>query len=234
MASLRRPFYIGENINLVIPTKEHVEHSSWTDWFNSQITTAHTTHGIFPNFIENQHKFLDDLSSGQRLALLIENPIFPQNPIGIVSLSSIDLRKQTAAIAIIMDTETSVPHSPLASLEAMAALTSHGFDVLGLRRIDAGQVFPALARWNRLLELLAFRTEGFKRQAFRRGHEVMDEVVMGALYEDYQILKQKRSGKFWPGSKEIKKEIAELPKSGYASVLYDAITLEHQKYFNQK
>lgn len=229
---MRRPFYSGENINLVIPTKEHVENSSWTDWFNSQQTTAHTTHGIFLNSFENQLKFFESLSSGDRLVLLIENPKFPMEPFGVISLSSIDLRKQTAAIAIIMDTETSVPHSPLSSLEAMAAMTSHGFENIGLRRIDAGQVFPALEKWNRLLELVGYRTEGFKRQAFRRGHQIQDEVVMGAIYEDFLAFKSKRNNKFWPGNNSITSEISSLPKTGFASVLHKTISQEQEKYFD--
>lgn len=228
---MRRPFYSGENINLVIPTKEHVESSSWTDWFNNQQTTAHTTHGIFANLVENQFKFFESLTTGDRLVLLIENPAHPMNPIGVVSLSSIDLRKQTAAIAIIMDTQSSVPHSPLSSLEAMAAMTEHGFQNIGLRRIDAGQVFPALEKWNRLLELLGYRTEGFKRQAFRRGHDIQDEVVMGALYQDFLELKSRRNNVFWPGNRTITSEISKLPKPGFATVLYDVFINEQKKYF---
>lgn len=225
-----RPFYSGETINLVVPTPEHARDSSWADWFNSQKTTQHTTHGLLPNTREAQQQFQQELSAGSRLALLITTKTSPE-PVGIVSLSSIDLRRQTAAIAIIMDTEGEIPRSPFAALEAMAILTEHGFDVLGLRRIEAGQVFPALSRWNRMLELLGYRSEGFKRQAFRRGHSVSDEVVMGVLFEDFTELKDRRDGVFWPGSSTINAELKALPAEGFAEVLFRAIKRAEAEYF---
>lgn len=232
MDNLRRPFYSGETIDLIVPTREHAESSSWADWFNSQKTTRFTTHGITVNSVENQVEFQSELAHGARLALLICPPASSE-PIGVVSLSSIDFRRQSAAIAIIMDTETSVAHSPFASLEAMALMTQHGFDVLGLRRIDAGQVFPALQRWNRMLELLGYRSEGFRRQAFRRGHEVSDEVVMGALYEDFLTLKQARAGNFWPGTQKIREELAALPEDGFAAFLFKAIKQAETAYYGE-
>lgn len=226
-----RPFYSGENVNLIVPTRAHAESSTWSDWFNSQRTTKFTTRGLMPNSVETQVEFQQGLTEGSRFALLI-CPTDSSDPIGIVSLSSIDHRRHSAAIAVIMDTETKVPHSPFASLEAMALVTEHGFEVLGLHRIDAGQVYPALERWNRLLELLGFRSEGFKRQAFRRGHEVSDEVVMGALYSDFLALKESRNGAFWPGSKAIQEEIRQLPAKGFASVLFEAYKKAERSYFS--
>lgn len=225
-----RPFYAGETVNLVVPTRAHADSSHWSEWFNSQRTTQHTTHGMMPNSVEAQVEFQKALTEGARLALLI-CATDSDEPIGIVSLSSIDLRRQTAAIAIIMDTETEVNHSPFASLEAMALMSQHGFEVLGLRRIEAGQVYPALARWNRMLELLGYRSEGFKRQAFRRGHSVSDEVVMGALYEDFTALKVSRNGNFWPGSEAMHAELRKLPEHGFASVLYAAFKEAESAYF---
>ena len=225
-----RPFYAGENVNLVVPTRAHAESSHWSEWFNSQRTTQYTTHGMMPNSVETQVEFQKALTEGARLALLI-CATDSDEPIGIVSLSSIDLRRQTAAIAVIMDTETAIPHSPFASLEAMALISQHGFEVLGLRRIEAGQVYPALERWNRMLELLGYRSEGFKRQAFRRGHTVSDEVVMGALYEDFLTLKESRNGQFWPGTKAIRAELKNLPDQGFASVLFAAIKEAESTYF---
>lgn len=226
-----RPFYVGENIRLITPTKDLVLNTEWSQWFNSQSTTAYTTHGIFPNLVENQLSFYETLVNQQRVALLIKNH-HSENPIGIVSLSSIDLRKQTAAVAIVMDTESAEPVPPLAALEAMALITRHGFDVLGLRRIDAGQVFPALANWNKMLELLGYRTEGVRRSAFKRGHNIEHEVVMGALYEDYEALVSLRGGTIWPGNKRISRELRQLPVRGFAEVLAEVIERTQRDYFS--
>ena len=58
----------------------------------------------------------------------------------------------------------------LVSLEAVALLTEHGFTQVGLQRIYGSQAFPGLKGWNKLLELIAYQTDGIHRNDFRRGN----------------------------------------------------------------
>jgi RimJ/RimL family protein N-acetyltransferase len=231
MTMSRRPFYSGETIDLVVPTVEHVHNSSWADWFNDQLTTRFTAHGLMPNTLSGQTEFLESLEKGQRFALLI-TPSGNAAPIGVVSLSSIDYRAGRCALAIIMDLKTEESHSPFAALEASAIVTSHAFDKLGLRRVDAGQVYPALDRWSRLLQLLGYRAEGFRRDAFKRGQEVADELMLACRYETYEALKRKRGGHLWSSVGQISAELTDLPKQSFAQFLDYAIRQAEEEFFH--
>lgn len=224
-----RPFLRGENVDLVVPTPEHVASSTWPDWFNSQHTSRYLVHGVFSNSREDQQSFLAGLKGSNRFALLI-TPAGQPDPIGVVSLSGIDFRQGTAAIAIVMDQESEFSTSPLASLEAMALMTTHAFEVMGLRRIEAGQVYPALQRWARMLELLGYRAEGIKRQAFQRGHQISDVVVLGCIYEDYLRIRDGRTA-FWPGNVEARRLIATLPRRSHAEAVEAALRAVSADYF---
>lgn len=231
--SQRRPFYEGETIELLIPTRADVEDSSWLDWFNSQKTSRFTQHALFPNTVEKQLKFFDTLQNENRLALLVATK-GEQRICGTVSLSGIDFRRSSAAIAIIMDTESTQGVHPLSSLEAMALLTTHAFDVLGLRRISAGQVYPDLERWNQLLELLGYRSEGFRRDAFVRGHTVSDEILLACLYSHYSELVSARNGSLWPGTKRMMELIRELPEESFSAALDTAHREIEKNYFGSR
>ncbi len=230
MSRTPRPFYRGEHVDLIVPTLKHVEETSWPDWMNSQRTNKHTSHAVLANTLEDQRDFYNSLRAGSRFALLI-TPAGDERPIGIVSLSALDFRQRSAAIAIVMDTETDIPTSPLASLEAMAIMTQHGFDVMGLNRLDAGQAYPALVRWNRLLEILGYRAEGFKKQAFVRGHAADDVVILACLYENYRGLTLRRNGDLWPGTAETRRLIDALPKKAFAELLYESSSALELAYF---
>lgn len=223
-------FYNGETIDLIVPTRELAEKSTWYSWFNSQGTTRFTDHGIFPNTPEKQIEFFNSLSNGTRFALLLRLKNHTE-PSGVVSLSSINFRKRTAALAIITDTEANPAIPPFAAMEAVAAVTEHGFNVMGLRRIESGQVYPALSKWNQMLELFGYRTEGFKRKAYSRGQVVSDEVSMACLLETFDQICEERDNKFWPGAREISVLIRSLPKETFAEKLDRTIRELEKEYF---
>ena len=225
-----RPFYEGENIDLIVPTVEHARESSWPDWFNDQHTTRYTHHGIFPNSVEDQVEFVQGLRASGRIALLITAK-GRETPVGTVSLSSVDMRNRTAAIAIVMDTKTAETVHPQAALEAISLMTEHAFNVLGLRRIDSGQAYPALARWNQMLEILGYRTEGIRRNAFARGHVISDDVIMACLHENFSALVDQRGGRLWPGSKAAIELIRSLPAQSFAARLDEAYRALEAEYF---
>lgn len=230
MNESRRPFYRGETIDLVVPAPHHLTSSSWADWLNDELTTRFTTHGLMPNSVNTQARFLESLDNGDRFALLI-TPKGNDQPIGVVSLASIDYRKGSCALAIIMDLQTEQSHSPLAALEAVALVTTHAFDKLGMRRIDAGQVFPEHERWRKSLELLGYRAEGIRRDAFKRGYDISDEVMLGCRYNVYFSLKSQRGGKLWTSVSDMTDKLAKIPKQSFAQVLDAAIRVIESNYF---
>ncbi len=217
-------------MDLLVPTMDHVENSSWSQWFNSQRTNRFTNHAVFPNTIEKQRDFFANLQSGQRLSLLIASKSSAE-PIGTVSFSGIDFRHRVASVAIVMDTESDTRYSPLASLEAMAIMTTHGFDVMGLERIEAGQAYPGLAKWNQMLELVGYRAEGIERNKFRRGRQVHDVVHLACLVQTYDRLTAARGGALWPGADAALALIRDLPKRSFTEVLDETHRALEREYF---
>ena len=116
----------------------------------------------------------------------------------------------------------------LISLEAVALLTEHGFTQVGLqKRIYGSQAYPGLKGWNKLLELIAYQTDGILRNNFRRGNSLSNTVHISCLYEDYLSIIKKRKF-FWPGTKVIKSLIRKQPTESYAEKL-DKLILKLKK-----
>ncbi|MCA9566779.1 MAG: hypothetical protein KC656_03015 [Myxococcales bacterium] len=209
----RQAFIAGELVDLLVPSEQDIE-DGWADWFNDQPTCRFLGHGAFPMFPADQRAFLESLRKRDRIALMLR-PKGEEKTIGTVSLSSLDLHNRTAQIALVLGARTPGRHS-LLPLEGMARLMEHGFEVLGLRRIWAGQAFPGLSKWSRKLEVLGLLCEGHARGGFARGRVVTDSIPLGCLVEDYDALRASRDGRFWSSAVEMQAEIDALPKTPFA------------------
>ena len=231
-------FIEGELINLCIPNEEAIELDGWTDWFNNLENLKNTNHGIFPNTTQNQEKILAEINNQfketenqKKLNLLVcekkNNQAF-----GIVSLQSINFSMNSAEIAIhIGNPELSLMPS-LAALEAMALIAEHGFKLMGMQRIYAGQAYPNLIGWNKLLEIIGFKAEGITRNSFKRGHDISDTVLIACNYDDYLILRNIR-GSMWGDISLIKKALKNQPKQSFTQKINESllnIEKEHFKY----
>ena len=129
-------FIKGETIDLCVPSEKAIE-DGWYSWFNDPGTTQYLLHGYFPNTVEKQREFLQRaLEDTDRLVLLVK-PKQESKVTGVVSLSSIDLFRRTTEIALVM--EFRPRKSNVHALEAMARITEHGFETLGLEVIYGGQ-----------------------------------------------------------------------------------------------
>jgi len=74
-------------------------------------------------------------------------------------------------------------------LEAGRALLSHGFDVMGLRRIEA-EIDPENVSSARTLERLGFVKEGLLRQRWEINGIVSDSALYGVLANDHRTAQQ--------------------------------------------
>ena len=216
------PFLEGETVDLCVPTKEAIR-DGWADWFNDARTTTYLCQGVFPNTVEAQERFYEGLQNGSRLALLVCGK-GGEDLWGTISLSTIDWVARSAQIALVLST---AKRPQLAALEAMALMTRHGFETLGLERIWAGQAYPNLAKWGRRLEVLGYRAEGFIRRGFAKGRRVHDTVMISVLYEDYAQICGKRD--YWPGAEEIRKLLSLWP-SGLSERIAEAVKREQAAY----
>lgn len=225
-------FIRGETIDLCVPSRLAIERDGWADWFNDLENIRFLDQGVFPNFIEDQYEFLNSLRDRSRLALLIK-PKDRKNVIGIVSLSTIKWVARSAQIAMVIGRRDESTRGKLHALEAMARMTEHGFETLGLDRVWAGQAYPGLKKWNKHLELLGYRTEAVMRKAFVKGRMVSDAVMISCLFENYREIRRLRNGRFWMGARAMKDLLDNMPADGLVERLDALIREETEKYFKE-
>jgi RimJ/RimL family protein N-acetyltransferase len=224
-------FIEGELVNLCIPSAEAIELDGWADWFNMTSQLENTIHGVFPNFPETQFKILEEIKNRDKIVLLICEKSL-NRAFGVVSLQAINLVSRSAEIAInIGNPELSVMPS-LAALEAMALISEHGFSEMGLERIYAGQAYPNLVGWNKLLEVIGFKVEGITRGTFKRGHKVSDTVLVACRLQDYLNIKKIR-GSLWGDRKFISKVLRSMPCKSYAEKVDELMNKLADEHFKQ-
>lgn len=224
-------FIAGETIDLCVPSKLAIEKDGWTNWFNDPVVCENMYRGVFPHFESEQYEFLDSLKDKSRFVVMIK-PKKLNKVIGVISLSSIEFERRSAQIAIVIGDRATITGS-LFALEAMALVTEHGFDKLGLDRIWAGQAYPEHSRMIKFLEILAYRTEGISRKAFVKGRRVGDIANIACLYQNYAKLKNERNGAIWPGNAEFKKLVRKLPKQGFVEQLNMLMLNIERDYFGE-
>jgi RimJ/RimL family protein N-acetyltransferase len=219
-------FIPGETINLCIPTTAFARESVWYSWFNDTQTTRYLSQGAFPNTPYLQEQFFLS-QKGDRMTLIICGR--DSQPLGVISLSSIDMIKKTCDIAIVVDVNSGKRMTPYISLEAIARVTEHGFNALGMEKISAGQHIN-LAGWQQRMELLGYRIEGIQRKKFVKGRERADTMSIGCTYEDFLEIHTHR-GSLWDSMESMKRRIGGLPKEKFSVQLQSFIEKEGNKYY---
>ncbi|NQT72707.1 MAG: hypothetical protein HQ553_08040 [Chloroflexi bacterium] len=220
-------FIQGETMDLCIPTEEFSRESKWYSWFNQAIITKYLEQGIFPNTSEGQVEFYRSQKS-TRLMLIISNK---KEYMGTVSLSAIDLAKKACSVAIVVDRAVDRQMSPFISLEAMARITEHAFNGIGLNRIEAGQHIE-LGGWQQRLELIGYKLEGLHINKFVKGHSIDNSVSIACLYEDFQKIVGHR-GCLWDSIENMETRYKELPKKRFVNIMSDFFQSEREDYYEK-
>lgn len=187
---MRDIFIIGNSIDLCIPDIDaDIMNGNWHNWFNNREITRFLQHGVFPNTREAQKEYIiDEMKKSSNLILTIISKSPEQSLLGVISLKSINLIHGTAEIAIVLGNK-----KPMAAIEAMALLTTHGFEQLNLNKIYAGQ-HEELAQWVYVLMTIGYQIEGLKRAEFNRNGKTSAVISTGITRTDYYSLKEKRGG----------------------------------------
>jgi len=224
-------FIEGSAINLCVPNRNALD-DGWADWFNNTNVTTYLEQGCFPNLREQQEEFFQSLVNNERFALII-TPKDEDKAVGIISLSELNYRKRSCQVAMLIGDPTTKSKEMLFGLEAMARVAEHAFLKLGMDRIWAGQSFPGLAKWNKHLEQIGYRSEGVLENAFVKGRIVTDMVMISCQFSTYEMIKKKRKGYFWPGTEKMQELIRTMPKNGFAESLRETISSEKAEYFSK-
>tara|TARA_B100000787_G_scaffold110031_1_gene81889 strand:- start:9626 stop:10354 length:729 start_codon:yes stop_codon:yes gene_type:complete len=228
-------FIEGETIDLKIPNANFVKNSNWYKILNSKKNTRFLDHGLFPNTLKEQVIFFEDSKKNNRIILIIFDKA--NNFIGVISLSSINFEKSSADIALILNQDQKIgPVSKnfLSSLEAIALVTEHAFETLGLQRVAAGQSIK-LDKWQNLMEITGYKIEGINKNKFVKGLKRQDVMMISCSIIDYLYLKKKR-GKLWDSSLKMFNRIKKLPKDTslieIKNILNDLDKNYYKKIFN--
>ena len=117
------------------------------------------------------------------------------------------------------------------SLEAMARLTEHAFNIMGINRIEAGQ-HVELKGWQQRLELIGYKLEGLHQNKFIKGHEVSASVSIACLYDDFKNIVKHR-GSLWDSKENMRKRYKQLPQKAFVDMLNNFFEQERANYYKQ-
>jgi RimJ/RimL family protein N-acetyltransferase len=224
-------FITGDLINLCIPNEKAIIKDGWAEWFNDIKNLSATKHGIFPNNRAKQFSILNSLANDKSKIVLMICDKSSSNAIGVISLQNIDFQQKSAEIAVNISKMNNQIISPFGTLEAMALITEHGFEVAGLHRIYGGQAYPQLSSWNKMIEIIGFKSEGITRKSFVRGMKIQDKVHFACHYDFYLKLKNIR-GSLWGSTKIIKSIMKKQPKISFAKKIDKKVSEEEKKHFS--
>lgn len=218
-------FIKGELIDLRIPTIEYARESKWYSMFNNPKINRFLEQGAFPTTAEDEVDFFI-AERNKRLILIVTDK--DSNDLGVISFSFVNYQKRRADIAMVLNDE---PREPLAGLEAMARMVEHGFTLMGLQRISAGQ-HKQLYKWQNLCELIGFKVEGILENNFIKGVERVDSIQLAVTIEDYQKIIANRDGHLWDSNEKMIDRITRLPKPQFLKSLNQYFDTIRKDYYN--
>lgn len=202
-------FIQGETICLCPPSEEIARRTNWYRWYNDQKICEYLRHGLYPNTVEKQVEHFNNLPDDTLLLMVVNGVTNDRQLIGIVSLMHINERAGAAEFALAIGEH----HKPYETLEATSLLLEHGFEVIGLDRIWAGQAYE-LKKWNQKMEILGFRNEAVIKNGFRRGHKIQDSVIASVLRETFEP---------WTSVDDVMSRINNLPKKGFSELMREEL-----------
>ena len=221
-------FIKGDMADLCIPTQEFAKHSKWYSWFNDPHLNRYIDQGLFPNTPSEQVEFYESQRKN-RLLLIIYNKT-KQEYMGVISLSRISFIRKCAALALVVESSIDIRNSPLITMESIARISEHGFNILGLNRITFGQ-HTDLEGFQQRMELLGYKLEGIHEGSFIKGCHISDAVSYAVNYSDYKKIADIR-GDYWDGSRKMNERIKKLPQEKFTKMLSDFFNTERRKYYD--
>lgn len=225
-------FIPGEVVDLCVPTLDRPILERWAGWFNRPEVTAMLSQGLLPNTTLDQEAFVKAaLTARDRLMVLIRTKD-EQSVIGVASLSAINHVQKQCDMAIVVGERTSERGWPFFALEAKCRLTEHAFEVLGMERVNSGQVVD-LIRWQRWQILFGYQIEGVLRAKFRKGFRTHDVIVSSCLLEDYLKIKALRGGEFWPGKAALLPLLSRLPQTSLLDETREWLSRRQAEYWDE-
>ena len=129
---MKNPYIVGKSIYLRHPTLEDVK-GDWYEWLSDPEITKYLSERYWPNSIESQSEFFNNLQKSKNKLVLAVCDIKTDKHIGITSLNNINWVHGFAEIALIIGDKNY--QSGLNAIESTSLLLKIAFTKLNLKNI---------------------------------------------------------------------------------------------------
>ena len=176
----RKVFLKGEKIFLSPLVKQDIP--KWHNWFNDQDVTEYMQKGVFPNTVQKQKEFFENLykdTSSLQLGIIHARK---SELVGIIGLHKIDFVHRNADISIMIGEK--VYYGKGLGAEALSLIIKHAFHKLNLIKLTGGMISTNTTT-KKLFVKCGFKREGtFRNQFIYKGTPV-DVYKYGLMLEDW-------------------------------------------------
>lgn len=180
----RNIFLNGKNVYLKVLTRDDVIKSGWYGWFNDELTCETLQKHYFPNSLENQLEFWNELNSISNKDTKVQLGVCKKKSnkiLGVVSLSNINRINQTAEQSTVMG-ETEGKDIKTVT-EAWRLIFWHGFNALNLNKIYGGSISKSVV--DLICRVAAGNQEGVRKEHVYKNGKFVDTYLWGVTKSSF-------------------------------------------------
>jgi len=181
------PYEIGKTIYLRTPTKDDVS-QSWYQWFSDPETTEFLTDRWWPNSVEAQESFYDQIILNKSSLVLSVCDIKTDTHLGVCSLGSINWVHRNADIALVIGDKKF--KNGVVAVEIMSLLIKIAFKRLNLLNLRSIHV-ESHPLTSHLIKLFKFKKAGILKEYFFYNNKYVDMVITQLKRADWQKVNNK-------------------------------------------
>lgn len=176
----RDVFLKGKNISLCVLSITDIENSNWYGWFNDEHICTYTQKHYFPNSLNKQIKFLNEIEDKTNLIVLgiAHNDML----VGVCSLNDINFINRNCSISIFIGEKVKDEN---VSLETFYLLLKHAFYCLNLNKVSMGQHIKLKLFFTRLSLAFGFTSEGVSRAEIFKNGKYFDVINSSVLKNEF-------------------------------------------------
>jgi RimJ/RimL family protein N-acetyltransferase len=177
---MHHPFLTSKLVDLAPPEIEDAE--ALAGWLNDPAVWVPFAR-LWPTNVEAERQWISSQPSRRDEInfVIFEKP--SGRPVGLVGLRSLDAANATGRLGVLVGEPADRGRG--LGTEAVKLILGHGFDFLGLRRVNLA-VLADNAGAIHIYEKLGFVREGLERKAVLRGGRYADVIHMGLFAEEFR------------------------------------------------
>lgn len=176
----RNVFLKGKSISLCALSITDIENSNWYGWFNDEHICIFTQKHYFPNSINKQIKFLNEIEGKNNLIVL--GIVHDDMLVGVCSLNDINFINRNCSISIFIGEKIKDEN---VSLETFYLLLKHAFYCLNLNKVSMGQHIKLKLFFTRLSLAFGFINEGVSRAEIFKNGKYFDVINSSVLKNEF-------------------------------------------------